>query len=170
MTRGSATIGLRAATPADRPFLLAVYASTREDELAAVPWPQPQKVAFVAQQFEAQSAHYGREYADASVDVVEVDGADAGRLIVHRSAVEILIVDIALLPPYRGRGIGTRLLRPLLEDADERGLPVAIHVERFNPAMRLYERLGFALAEEDDGGIYLLFRRPPQTAQPKTAS
>jgi ribosomal protein S18 acetylase RimI-like enzyme len=80
---------------------------------------------------------------------------------VHRGESEIRIVDIALLPDYRGNGIGTALLRDLFSEADAAGKTVTIHVERFNPALRLYERLGFALAE--DKGVYLFLERPPAT-------
>jgi ribosomal protein S18 acetylase RimI-like enzyme len=66
---------------------------------------------------------------------------------------ELRVVDIALLPEFRRRGIGTGLLRALLEEEAGRGLPVRIHVERFSPALALYERLGFRLLE--DRGVYL---------------
>jgi ribosomal protein S18 acetylase RimI-like enzyme len=91
--------------------------------------------------------------------VVLVDGEPAGRLYVRRGDREIRIVDIALLPERRGNGIGTSLLRDLLAEADATGKSVTIHVERFNPALRLYERLGFAVAE--DKGVYLFLERLP---------
>jgi ribosomal protein S18 acetylase RimI-like enzyme len=67
---------------------------------------------------------------------------------VLRAPGEIRVVDLALLPPWRGRGIGGRLLRELLAEAAAAGLPVRVHVERTNPALRLYARLGFAPAAE----------------------
>ena len=88
-----------------------------------------------------------------------VDGEPAGRLYVHRDDDEILIVDIALLPPYRGRGIGTALVREVLDEADASGRPVRIHVEHQNPAMTLYRRLGFERV--DESGPYLLMERAP---------
>src|SRR5207244_12709415 len=97
-------------------------------------------------------------YGDASFDVILVDGEPAGRLYVHRGPSEIRIVDVALLPEQRGSGGGTRLLGDLLAEADEASKSVTIHVERMNPALRLYERLGFALAE--DKGVYLFLERP----------
>jgi len=109
-------------------------------------------------QFQAQTDWYRDHYADASFDVVLVDGEPAGRLYVHRGDREIRIVDIALLPEHRGSGIGTSLLHDLLAEADALGKSVTIHVERLNPALRLYERLGFALAE--DKGVYLFLERP----------
>lgn len=160
-------LGLRPIRDEDLPFLERVYASTRQEELAPVPWSAEQKVAFLRQQFAAQHAHYTTHYPDASFDVVTVDGKPAGRLYVDRRPGELRIVDIALLPELRGAGLGTRLLRPVLDEAASRGVPVTIHVEHSNRAMGLYRRLGFAPIE--DAGVYVLMRREP-AAQPNTAS
>jgi ribosomal protein S18 acetylase RimI-like enzyme len=94
-------------------------------------------------------------------DVVLVEGEPAGRLYVDRRDDEIRIVDIALLPEHRGHGIGTSLLGELLSEADAARKRVTIHVERLNPARRLYERLGFSVAE--DKGIYLFLERRVRT-------
>jgi ribosomal protein S18 acetylase RimI-like enzyme len=161
-------VDLRPAAPADDPFLARLYASTRQQELAVLPWTEEQKSAFLLQQYTAQSAHYAKHYADASFQVVLVDGEPAGRLIVARWEGEIRIVDISLMPEHRGRGIGTSLLRPLLEEGTTTGAAVSIHVERFNPALRLYERLGFVQAADE--GVYLRMERPPRGDQVKTAS
>jgi ribosomal protein S18 acetylase RimI-like enzyme len=148
---------LRPVTPADEPFLLRVYAGTRAEELAAVPWTGEQKDAFVAHQFAAQSAHYAQHYSGLSADVILVDGRPAGRLLVARWEREIRIVDIALLPEFRGAGTGSRLLDRLIAEADAVGKLLSIHVERQNPAMRLYERLGFRPVAEE--GVYLRLER-----------
>ena len=152
-------ITLRPVSSSDRDFLLHVYASTREEELAPVPWTDAQKAAFIEQQFEAQDRHYREHYAGASLDVVEWDGAPAGRLYVARWSDEIRIIDITLLPEFRGRGIGTRLLRGLLDEAARARRRVSIHVEKHNPALRLYARLGFAPIA--DRGVYLLMEATP---------
>lgn len=136
-------VTLRPESDADEAFSRAVYASTRADELRRVPWTDEQKAAFVSMQFEAQRAHYREHFATASFDVVVADGEDAGRLYVGRYDREIRVVDIALLPAYRGRGIGTRLLTGLLDEARASGRTVVIHVEHANPARTLYDRLGF---------------------------
>lgn len=167
MTVACKSIELRPADDADTAFFAALYASTREDELAPTPMTRAQKDMFLAQQFAAQTAHYARSRAGAAFNVVLVDGERAGRLILdEQGSGEIGIVDISLLPEHRGRGIGTRLLTPVLERADALGRPVAIHVERFNPARRLYLRLGFAVVSGD--GVYDKMVREPD--QPKTAS
>jgi ribosomal protein S18 acetylase RimI-like enzyme len=154
-------VELRAAEPADEEFLFRVYASTREDELREASWDGAQKEKFLRMQFGAQASWYAAQHADASFDVVVVDGEPAGRLYVHRGESEIRIIDISLLPEHRGRGIGSSILGQLLAEADEAGKRVTIHVERFNPALRLYERLGFSVAE--DKGVYLFLERPPAT-------
>jgi ribosomal protein S18 acetylase RimI-like enzyme len=142
-------VTLRPARPDDRELLFRVYASTRAEELANVPWDDEAKEGFLRAQFDAQDRWWREHYVDASFDVVLVDGEPAGRLYVCASEDEIRIVDIALLPEHRGSGIGSALLGDVLAD----GRRVTIHVERMNPALRLYERLGFALAE--DRGVYL---------------
>jgi ribosomal protein S18 acetylase RimI-like enzyme len=147
--------------PGDREFLYRVYASTRAEELAVVPWDDAEKDAFLRAQFDAQDRWYHEHYSRASYEVVVIDGEPAGRLYLFRGEREIRIVDIALLPAHRGNGIGSSLLRDLLAEADAVGKRVSIHVERVNPALRLYERLGFAVAE--DKGVYLFLERPPAT-------
>jgi ribosomal protein S18 acetylase RimI-like enzyme len=145
-------VTLRPATEADRDHLLAVYASSRAEELDQVAWPPGAREAFVEQQFTAQDHEYHRLNPQGSFDVIEVDGVPAGRLYVDRRPGDLRIVDIALLPAYRGRGIGARLVRGLQEAAVEEGRIVSIHVELSNRAATLYERLGFVLAQ--DLGVY----------------
>jgi ribosomal protein S18 acetylase RimI-like enzyme len=152
-------VALRPVRASDEPFLLCVYAGTRAEELAAVPWTPEQKAAFVAQQFAAQTAHYAQHYPGMSADVIVIDDVPAGRLLVDRLDEEILMVDISLLPEYRGRGAGSVLLRAVLGEATAAGKRVVIHVERFNRALRLYERLGFRAV--GDHGVYLRMEWEP---------
>jgi ribosomal protein S18 acetylase RimI-like enzyme len=152
-------VSLRRVEPRDEEFLYRVYAGTRTEELAVVPWDDAQKDAFLRAQFDAQSRWYREHYARATYEVVLVDGEPAGRLYLHRAESEIRIVDIALLPEHRGNGVGSSLLNNVLAEADATGRRVTIHVERFNPALRLYERLGFSVAE--DKGAYLFLERRP---------
>jgi ribosomal protein S18 acetylase RimI-like enzyme len=130
-----------------------LYASTREQELTVVPWDDAQKAAFLRMQFDAQHAYYQEHYEGAAFDIILVGGQPAGRFYVERASEEFRIIDIALLPEYCNRGIGTTLLRGLQSEAAAADKPLRIHVERFNPALRLYERLGFRLVE--DRGVYL---------------
>ena len=135
-------------------LLCAVYASTRAEELAVTDWSAEQKAQFCRQQFTAQDAHYRTHYPTARFSVIEREGLPIGRLFVDRWEKEIRIMDIALLPEHRGAGIGTRLLCELQEEARAAGRALSIHVEKFNPALRLYERLGFRAKE--DKGVYVL--------------
>ena len=153
------SVALRPATPEDRAFLRAVYGSSRADELAQVAWEPGALEAFVAMQFDAQDAYYREHYPAASFDVIEVDGRPAGRLYVDRWPAEIRIMDVALLPQFRNRGIGTGLLRELIAEGARDGRTVTIHVEAFNPARRLYERLGFAPVL--DRGVHVLLAAGP---------
>jgi ribosomal protein S18 acetylase RimI-like enzyme len=162
VTRATGGVALRPIRDDDEPVLLRVYASTREQELAPVPWSAEQKASFLAMQFAAQSAHYAEHYAGMTADVVLIDGEPAGRLLVARWRAEIRIVDIALLPQFRGRGAGGELLAELIDEATEMGKRLSIHVERDNRALPLYERLGFRPVGET--GVYLRMEWDPATA------
>ena len=153
------SITFRPISDADLPFLNALYASTREDELRMVDWPEPQKVAFLDMQFEAQHQYYHEQFPRAEFMVVERDGKAIGRIYLDRRPDEIRLIDIALIPEVRNQGLGEALLRELLDEAQEAALPVGIHVEQFNPAMRLYLRLGFEPVE--DQGVYKLLKWQP---------
>lgn len=155
-----ASYSVREVASGDMPLLFRVYASTRAEELAAVDWTAEQREAFLRQQFEAQHAWYQQNYAGAAFDVVlAADGRPAGRLYVARWPREIRLIDVALLPEFRGQGIGGAILGDLLAEAGQAGKPVTIHVERLNPALRLYERLGFR--QKEDKGVYLFLEWSP---------
>jgi len=153
-------IELRPIEAGDAEFLYAVYAGTRAEELAPLGWSDAQRASFLRMQFEAQRSDYWRNYDTSRFHVVVCDGEQAGRLYVERRCDELLIVDIAMLPQFRNRGIGSALIAQLFEEADAVGLPVLVHVENGNPAQRLYQRLGFEFVGET-GGIYRLMERRP---------
>jgi ribosomal protein S18 acetylase RimI-like enzyme len=145
--------------PDDAELLYRIYASTRQEELAVVPWDASAKEAFLRMQFGAQDTYYRATWPQASYDLI-VSGHDVlGRLYVDRGERSWQVLDIALLPEHRGNGVGTRLLGEILAEATAAGKPVQIYVERFNPARRLYDRLGFR--EIEDHGVYLLLEREP---------
>jgi ribosomal protein S18 acetylase RimI-like enzyme len=160
--RRAAAAGLtfRPITDADLPFLARVYATTRTEELAPVPWPDAQKAAFCDMQFQAQHAHYMQTYAGADWLLMLHHGEAVGRLYVVEWAREHRIIDIAFLPEHRGRGLGTAVMHDLLDRAAAAGKAVSIHVEQFNPARRLYHRLGFSKIGEH--GVYELMRCLPR--------
>jgi len=155
----SNTVTRRPANDDDLPFILTVYASTRAEEMAQVPWSDEQKSAFLSSQLEAQHSYYAQVFTSAAREVVLVDGKPAGRLYVNRGEDEIHVIDIALLPPFRNRGIGSQLLGEVLAEGERTGVKVTIYVEKRNPAKRLYQRLGFEVIDQDD--VYYLLAREP---------
>ena len=154
----AAQVGLtfRPIAESDLPFLARLYASTRAEELAAAPLNDAQKAAFLDSQFQLQHAHYQKYYPEADWLVTMRAGEDVGRLYIERWLNQHRIIDIAFLPEHRGKGLGEPLLRDLMDEAAACGKDVSIHVEKFNPAMRLYRRLGFKT--EEDKGVYDLMR------------
>lgn len=139
---------LRDCLHSDRSFASQVYASTRADEMKLVDWSDEQKQAFLQMQFDAQAKHYEIHYPNAEYKIIECDGTPAGRLITENRSDHFLLVDIALLPEYRNSGIGTFLMEGLKKEASRLRLPLVLRVEFFNPAQRLYSRLGFIKSRE----------------------
>jgi len=142
----------------DEALLFEIYAGTRAEEMELVPWSGSQKDAFLRMQFAAQHQHYQKVFAGASFDIILQGERPVGRLYVHRAPDEIRILDIALLPEDRNQGLGSSLLKELLAEARDAGKPVRIHVECNNPALRLYERLGFSRI--GDTGVYFHMEWP----------
>jgi len=151
---------LRPVQEEDEELLLEIYSSTRADEMALVPWDAGQKQAFLQMQFSAQHQYYQANYAGADFQIILVNDQPAGRLYVDRRVDEIRLIDIALLPEYRNGGIGSALIKEVLAEAQQAGKLVSIHVEKFNPALRMYERLGFSIS--DDRGVYWFMEWKPQ--------
>lgn len=158
----SAGIVLRPATGADRDILFRVFASTRDD-IRRAPLDDDQKRALLEMQFDAQRTDYRSRYPGSVHSIVVVDGVDVGRIWVERNADEIRLLDIALLPEWRNRGIGRVLLEGLIAEARESGRPIRDSVYKDNPgAFRLYRRLGFEVV--DDLEVYWSLEwRDPET-------
>ena len=155
------SLSLRREAPEDTPFLAGLFASVRGPEFEGNGWPDAVRSAFLADQFRFQVAHYARHYADADFLIVERQGVPIGRLYLHRGPREHRIVDISLVPEARNQGIGGALLDMACAEADRLGRPVSIHVEKNNPAQRLYRRKGFVPAGES-GPSWLMIRAPAQ--------
>lgn len=161
------SVRLRPAAPEDEAFLFELYASTRADEMAAWGWDAAQRERFLRMQYAARRQYYQSAFPRADHRVVEVDGRPAGRILVARGAEEVRLTDVALLPENRGAGVGEFLVRELQREAAAAGLPVTLHVAEGNPALRLYERLGFRTTGDD--GVYLAMTwtpDPDQSARP----
>ncbi|HBB87039.1 MAG TPA: GNAT family N-acetyltransferase [Blastocatellia bacterium] len=154
-------VKLRPAAADDQAFLLGVFASTRGDELALLNGDENQKAAFINMQFNAQSRQYLASYPHADNSIVLLNDDPVGRLLVDRGAREFTLVDVALLPSHRGAGIGTHLIADLLREAAGAAKPVNLSVWHSNPAKKLYERLGFSVANDD--GVYWKMSWQPTT-------
>ena len=155
----SNSITLRDVTPQDEPFLRQVYACTRAQELALVPWTTEQRDDFLRMQFDAQDRYYRQQYPCASFQLITANGEPVGRLYILRERQAIRILDITVLPQYRNRGIGRSLVRELMAEADQKGQSITIWVEQFNASLGMFQRYGFA-AIADDGYNYHLERSP----------
>jgi ribosomal protein S18 acetylase RimI-like enzyme len=152
-------ITMRPIRPEDEAFLFEVYASTRQDELAALDWSKAQREAFLRMQFRAQHLSYLVQFPLADFAIILCYGRPIGRLYVERRPEEIRGIDIALLPEVRQAGIGTAILHNLLAEAAREHKPCRIHVEKFNRAQHLYKRLGFTTLA--DNGMYLFMEWRP---------
>jgi len=165
-TVAPAGLSLRPTTDADVPFLADVYASTRQEELSAVPWTEEQKAAFLRWQFDNQHQYYRQYYPTCEFLVIEKQHGSTqepiGRLYVDRWSDQIRLVDIALLPAHRRQGFGGALLQSVMAEGAASGKAVTIHVEANNPALALYRRLGFR--HVDSNGIYYLMRWTPDAS------
>lgn len=126
--------------PDDEAFLYAIYASTREDELALTNWDASMRRAFLDQQFGAMCAGYRSMFPEAEFLIIEADGQSIGRMVLDESKEEIRVVDLALTPAERNRGVGTLLMQCVCAGAKK---PVRLCVLKQNRALRWYARLGF---------------------------
>ena len=149
------TVTLRPAQPDDEAFLATVYGSTREQELAMVPWTAEQREAFIRFQYTAQLTHYQTEYPQAEHSVIMLGDSRVGRIYLDRRENEFRILDITLLPQHRGLGIGTPIIRRVMEEAAQAGKSVSINLDSFSQSQRLFERLEFK--PTDTTGFHTLF-------------
>lgn len=152
MSGNPESVSLRPVTTADEEFLISVYASTRAAELAQVAWDEGQKEVFVRWQYAMQKQEYDTRYPAARYEIIVVDGAPAGRIWIAIDDGEIRLLDIALLTEFQNRGVGTQLLRRLMDEAAQAKKPLRHMVFVLNEnAYRFYERLGFRTIEDLGG-------------------
>jgi ribosomal protein S18 acetylase RimI-like enzyme len=147
-------------TAEDLEFLYRVYASTRAEEMAMTGWTEAQIEEFLRMQFKLQHTQWLQNYKKAKFEIILYNKVPVGRLYVDRRTDDIRIIDIALLPEFRRQGIGATIMKNLVDEADERQVTLSLHVEFNNPAMGLYERLGFKKGELS--GIYYYMERSPE--------
>jgi ribosomal protein S18 acetylase RimI-like enzyme len=142
-------IAVHAAAPEDTEFLASLYFDTRRHEVSAWGWPSEQQEAFLLMQFDAQCRSYRAAYPNASHSIICIDGLRVGRMLLQRESGGTRVVDIALLEPYRNRGIGTSLLQKLQKECEAERSKLWLQVLHTNPAIRLYRRLGFCQTGAD---------------------
>lgn len=141
-------LSLRPIDDTDHPFLVQLYGTTRASELAQMDLSDEQKQWFINMQFDAQHKHYQEHYPDASFDIILHKNSNVGRLYLEEWPSQFRIIDIALLPKHCNQGIGSWFLNNIMQRASKKNKSVTIHVEKNNPAMRLYKRLGFKKIDE----------------------
>ncbi|GGA31444.1 GNAT family N-acetyltransferase [Dyella nitratireducens] len=150
-------LALRAATDADMDFLRDVFSSTRMQEFMSAGMPLEQAETLLASQFSIQHDYYRRHYPQGRFDIIMQGESNVGRLYHDWHGDVVQLIDIALLPAYRGAGIGTRLMRAIVAEAAQKQMPMQLFVEFNNPVRTLYRRLGFVPTGEN--GIYELMHR-----------
>jgi ribosomal protein S18 acetylase RimI-like enzyme len=164
----SPTVSLRPVTADDEEFLFTVYAGSREQELNQVVWEEGQREQFVRWQFSMQRQEYQTRYPDARYEVILVDGEPAGRIWVGTDSEQIRLLDIAIVPEHQNRGVGTFLLRQLMDEATQEAKPLRHMVFVLNDnASRFYERIGFHVIE-DLGGYKHMQWTPETVSKPDT--
>lgn len=154
----SGAVCLRPETDEDKDFLLHLYISTREAELLQIGWPQAEIHSFLTQQFKAQHLSFRQLYPHAAYQIIELQGEATGRIYLQRGKDEYRLIDISLLPAFRNQNLGRYLIQSILDEAAETGKPVSLHVEHFNPAYRLYERMGFVQLEDRGTHLFMQWR------------
>lgn len=153
------TLSLRPIQDEDLAVLNEIYSSTRQEELKQVTaWDEVLKQEFLNQQFNAQHQYYQKNYVGGAFYLIKKGKMDIGRLYIHENFQEkgIRIIDIVLLPKWQKQGIGKGILEDIIKKATEIDRPVSIHVESFNPAKHLYDRLGFKKISETNGVYHLM--------------
>ncbi|PSJ65703.1 GNAT family N-acetyltransferase [Kumtagia ephedrae] len=132
----------------DQAFRFDLFCNSRLPEWRLVALDPNLFQQIMRHQFHAQTVSYRAQFPNARFDIVELDRAPVGRIVVNRPGDVIHIVDQAIVPELRSRGIGTGIMTALMEEARRNDIPVRLKVASDNdPSMRLYFRLGFAVID-----------------------
>lgn len=153
--------------PEDLPFLFSLYASAREEELSRTDWSETEKVDFLTLQFKLQHQYYQQHFPEAQFDIIQSTGHDIGRLYQNWGAKCLNLIDVVLLAGWRNQGIGSQILAVLQAEAARCGKGILLHVEPDNPALQLYQRIGFYIIAEN-GPYYKMFWHPSPIGQATT--
>ena len=144
------SITTRAATPDDDAFLFELFKAVRSPDFALAQLAPAQLEMLMSIQYAGQKATYGVEYPGGN-EIVLMDGAPIGRIWVHRGTAEHCLVDIALMPEFRNRGIGAGLVTEAIAAARSAGVPLRCSIALNNlGSLRFHQRLGFQIAGRDE--------------------
>jgi GNAT superfamily N-acetyltransferase len=113
---------------------------------------------------DAQANSFDQQWELAQVRILMVDGSDVGWIQSTARENELFLTQIFVDGPFQRRGIGTHVMNRLIAEATEAGKAMCLDVVKFNPALRLYERLGFGIIGGDDRKFYM--KRGPEEAVP----
>jgi GNAT superfamily N-acetyltransferase len=144
-------IDLRPAQADDYDFALALYVETIK----------PYTVEFMAWVDEVETARFARLWTPADTRIITLNGIDVGWLETSETEREIFLKQMYMTPAQQRRGIGSHVLRLLIQQWKQARKPVVLGVLKNNPARRLYERLGFVVVGETDMK-FMMRREPPR--------
>lgn len=150
----------RAANTGDEPWLRQFFALLRGLDPALIALCP----ALLEQQWQLQQCAFASHYPGARTDLILLEGDPIGLVTLHEGATAIRILELGLDPRHRGQGLGERLLAEIIREADARDQAVELAVMRHNPALRLYQRLGFLVLPGDEDAVQLQMRRPAHHA------
>jgi len=152
--KSSCGLTLREVSSLDEEFLLDLYRSVREAEMAMVPWTDEQRLAFVRHQYAAQRNHYRTEYPAAQHSILLKDDVPVGMLYIDFTQADVKIMDLIISPSSRNLGIGSSLLKVLQSEASRLQKPITVFVDQQDRSIKLFDRLGFKPVEEQ--GMHIL--------------
>ena len=148
-------IHLKPIESGDESFLFQIFAATRAEEMARVPWDNSLKQAFLWSQFQAQSEQYRIKYPAGDFSIILLDNQPAGRLYLGRLDDQLRIIDLALLPEFRRQGIAGKIMADLMAESRQKQKPIRVYVESFNPTLSWFFKLGFQKIDGDEVYYFL---------------
>ena len=149
------SVTLRPVCSGDEAFVFDLFRGAHEQTFASLDMPEEEN-ELLRMQFIAQQSQYRGQYPDAHFDLVLKDEVAIGTLYAMRGPEEFVLIDIMLLAKHRNAGIGAKLVKKLIREANAARKPLQAHVLKTNPAWRLWRRLGFEIVADD--GVYLQIR------------
>ena len=145
----------------DQAFRYQLFCQSRPPEWDMVQIDPQVREALMRHQFEAQTKGYLTQFPKARFDIIELGGERIGRIVVDRPGNELHIVDQAIVPHMRSKGLGTTMMRVLMDEAASANIPVRLTVASTNdPSLRLYLRLGFVETNAIPMYVEMLWKAP----------